>query len=91
MAKKFSYLEQMKSGSSKIRTPFLLKAMDFYDFRTHDTKEGYFFSHDQLKDIALISVPKPHKKDGEPYVKKPYIDKCIKAIEQLIGTEEREG
>jgi len=90
MSKKENLFEKIKSGPKKVKINQLVKVMEYYNFTTHKSAEGYFFTHDLLKDITIITVPKPHKKHGETSVKKPYVDKCIKAIEIMNELEKQE-
>jgi hypothetical protein len=87
MSKKENLFEKIKNGSKKVRIAKLCKLMEYYGFEVYPSKEGYYFTHDQLKDIELVRVPIPHKESGESYVKQPYVDKCIKAIKMLVDLE----
>ena len=92
MSKKENLFEKIKNGPRKVRIKKLCKLMEYYGFMAHKSKkEGFYFTHDQLKDIELIRVPIPHKENGASYVKQPYVDKCIKAIEMLIEFESLGG
>ena len=88
MSRKEKLFIKIKNGSKTVRIVELCKLMEHYGFKIDKSKEGYFFKHELLKNITLLRVPKPHRENSETYVKKPYVDKCIKAIEMLIELEQ---
>ncbi|MHB8109743.1 MAG: hypothetical protein ACYDHW_06895 [Syntrophorhabdaceae bacterium] len=91
MAKRESLFDKVKNAPANVRITKLCKLMRDYKFKVDKSNEGFYFTHPLLRDIEILRAPKPHKPNGASFVKQPYVDKCIKAIEILIELEEPRG
>lgn len=85
MSKKEKLLESIVSAPNNVVISDIVKLMEYHGFSYRKSKEGYFFKHDQLRNIILPNVPIPHGRENK--VRKVYVLQCLRAIEHLKSME----
>lgn len=85
MSKKDKLLESITTAPSNVVIADLVKLMEYHGFTNRKSKEGYFFKHDKLINIILPNVPIPHGRENK--VRRVYVLRCLRAIEQLKTLE----
>lgn len=85
MSKKEKLLESITNAPSNVVIADLVRLMEYHGFTNRKSKEGYFFKHENLKNIILPNVPIPHGRENK--VRRVYVLRCLRAIEQLKTLE----
>ena len=73
--------KKITDGKKNVRVEELVSLMNAYGFTNRRSKEGYFFTHPNLKGIMLTNVPIPHGRENK--VREIYVTRCLDAIEML--------
>ncbi|HLE08948.1 MAG TPA: hypothetical protein VI914_04905 [Thermodesulfobacteriota bacterium] len=89
MSKKEKLLLKVENGPNNVTIDILLRLMKYYGFMPERASDGYFFKNEKLKTESLPHVPIPHGRENK--VKRPYIKKCLEAIELLKEKESEES
>ncbi len=83
---KFKFLDDIRSRRRNVRAIELRKLMSLFDFTFRNTKHGLLYKHNRHQFLSVL-VAEHREKGQEKKVFKPYIDKCIGIIEELLLME----